>query len=57
MLENITGKKNLLPQVEEFDGRGLKTIDQGIQMSIAISLKRMADILAEAWEKDKKDAV
>lgn len=54
MLENIVKKKNLPPQVEDFEGHGIHTLDQGIQMSIAVSLKRIADILTEAWENEKK---
>ena len=53
MSENVMDKKAPL-QIEDFDAEGLQSLDQGIQISIAISLKRMADILAEAWDAEKK---
>ena len=51
----MSEKEKLSDKLEGFDRVDLYVAtDQVSLVSIAISLKRMADILAEAWEKEKK---
>ena len=51
----MSGNEKLLDKLEDLACADLSVpISQVSLMSIAISLKRMADILAEAWDAEKK---
>ena len=53
----MSERETLLNQLEPFDHTGVAITDATrnlILMSIAVSLKRLANILAEAWEAEKK---